>query len=431
MCGFVPAEILVSSPTAGPGAAVFERVQSRLFDEHPDWREHDGSSESEPLSDDKWAAATYLDFRLLRAPTVRFQRWRVLRGQEQESIDAVNRLVLEESLELVAREPVLPDLLAPGQRVFAQPVHYLRPSHGGEYGSSEPVGLSQTHLTYLQLVGATTIQGTYGPAPTVAVIDGGFTTAFWPAGTASAVPAIVQRNVVAAADDAAAMHGTVVSALIVEVCPAAQLMPIRIFSDKGAGPSGVATEWALLAAMRHALDGGADIINLSMKFGLDDTECPSCGTLSRSVRSDAFELVAAHALASPDQVVLVAAAGNDRTGFLDFPARFGASVAVSSVNSLTEPSYFTNFDAKGAHPLLFCAPGGDRSSTCNEWVAESVDRRYRGTSFATAYASGVLAAAMSSYNISAPEAVNSWRSRANAAVSGYDRRYHGLGLVAV
>jgi hypothetical protein len=84
---------------------------------------------------------------------------------------------------------------------------------------------------------------------------------------------------------------------------------------------------------------------------------------------------------------------------------------------------------KMSHPHLFAAPGGDESGSCNEWVAESRDRRYRGTSFAAAHASGLLARRMATDALSAAEVVRTWSWDAVSAIESYDRRFHGAGFL--
>jgi hypothetical protein len=114
--------------------------------------------------------------------------------------------------------------------------------------------------------------------------------------------------------------------------------------------------------------------------------------LTKAARSRVLELIIGDALGSTgDGPVVVCGAGNGSVGYLAFPARFESAVAVSSVNSAGQPSSYTNFDRVGNHPWLFSCYGGDDSENAQEWVAESTDHRYYGTSFAAAYASGVIA----------------------------------------
>ncbi|GAB1512621.1 S8 family peptidase [Actinophytocola sp. KF-1] len=432
MCDFVPGEVMLAHPAAGPGAVIFERIIGDLFwrdtanfvpgrRQRPVWQE-DGSEEllrhGKPLV-----------FPMPDGPPMLFHRLPTTRGGEQAAVADFNRLTLEFSVEAVAHGESVAEVLSPRQQVFAQPVHRLRPCHDdGGFGSAEPFRLTGKHQEYLDWIGGDSADGT-GKVPKVAVIDGGFDARFCPDGTFSAsLPEKV--DFVGHEADPAAAHGTLVATLIDATCPGADLLALRIMSGDGTDGT-VATEWTLFEAVKEALDRDVDIINLSMNFGINTQECATCGDLPRAARSPAFELLVKYAAGSPDRVVVVVAAGNERFGRLAFPSRFAASVAVSAVNGAGAPSHMTNYDGDALHPLLFAAPGGDLTDSVDEAVAESDDWSYRGTSFAAAYTSGALAGIMVRNNVTAAAALVILKQDADTGVAGFDPKYHGNGVIRI
>ncbi|MET8852271.1 S8/S53 family peptidase [Amycolatopsis sp. NPDC004625] len=417
MCDFVPGEIMVGYPVDGPGRMIFEEIleSARV-----------GRSLLErdeiimPMGDELPMA---------------FRRVATLPGGEQAAVDDINRLTFEATVRLAQRYHPK-SLLDPRQRVFAQPMHFLRPCHGNAgFGSAQPFRLTPTHFHYLYQIGHPNPRASE-VRPTVAIIDGGLDVRLCPEDPfhGSVPPAV---NLADSSDtslgqpDAATTHGTLVAKLINEVCPEATLLPLRIIGGDGVDNNAVATEWALFRAVKEAIEAGADIINLSMRFGINTTKCPTCGDLPREVRTPGFELVVQHAAGSPGRIVVVAAAGNQGIGQLAFPSRFASTVAVSAVNSSLQHSYVTNFDHTGRHPLLFAAPGGDRGGDADEAVAESDDWRYHGTSFAAAYATGTLATIMSLHNVPAGQAVEILNQTSRTAFAGFDPEYHGRGVIRI
>ncbi len=114
----------------------------------------------------------------------------------------------------------------------------------------------------------------------------------------------------------------------------AQVMPLGVFEPT----FGTTTSDLIAAAISYAVNGGADIVNMS--FG-----GPGDSFLVR----DTIDYAAANGL------VLVAAAGNDSIDARSqYPARYDPVIAVAAVDQLDQPSSFSNWGGK----IELAAPGG-------------------------------------------------------------------------
>jgi hypothetical protein len=190
-------------------------------------------------------------------------------------------------------------------------------------------------------------------------------------------------------------HGTHIASLIASqgtyrgVVPGVSLIPVKVLDATNRG-----NEWALVEGIHHAIDQGADVINLSLSFPLG------------YVPSDA--LLDALSRAWDQDVVVVAAAGNDGALELSWPAagRLVVSVAAAGVKTTAETSY-TNCSSK----LDTLAPGGDLAVDRNGdgyidgILAETIDPLdparvglwfYQGSSQSAALISGLAVRLMAS-----------------------------------
>ncbi|MGA7624436.1 MAG: S8 family serine peptidase [Candidatus Acidiferrales bacterium] len=154
-------------------------------------------------------------------------------------------------------------------------------------------------------------------------------------------------------------HGTMTAGLIHLVAPNSQLMPLKAFAADG-----TASEANIIQAIYYAVDHGANIINMSF-------ELPQI--------SDAMMKAINHA--ARRGVICVASAGNDAGTALVYPAGFGNVVSVGSVNSLGQPSTFSNY---GADLVQIAAPGEGLITT----YPGSHYAQVWGTSFSAALVSG-------------------------------------------
>ena len=177
--------------------------------------------------------------------------------------------------------------------------------------------------------------------------------------------------------DAAYGHGTAVAGLILQVAPAAKIMPLRVLEPDGVGDTDDivrAIEWAVLK--------GADIINISIGSVQPDP----------AVRSMLWYAV-------NKGVFITASAGNDGKDQLTFPAYWGKNngkignflLSVASQDANGERSDFSNYGIRNE----IWAPGENLFSLYGKNLSgEQSSTRVTGTSFATPIVSGTLALAL-------------------------------------
>ncbi|MFT4744469.1 MAG: serine protease [Nitriliruptoraceae bacterium] len=198
-------------------------------------------------------------------------------------------------------------------------------------------------------------------------------------------------------------HGTHVAGTIAEcsrngvagagVAPDAFLMDVRILGS-ATGGGGEGSYEDLAAAIRFAVAHGASVINMSVSAGCD-VATPTYASGCRDADVDA-----AIADAVAHDIVLVAAAGNDATDRLSYPANHPDVIAVSAVDgSLNSPAYGTTGDQ-----IDLSAPGGanvdtDSDGSLDHVMQESYDPTTAtwsltglyGSSHAAAHVTGVVA----------------------------------------
>jgi subtilisin family serine protease len=154
-------------------------------------------------------------------------------------------------------------------------------------------------------------------------------------------------------------HGTFVAGLVLAAAPDARILPLRVLDTEGRGRAS-----DIAAAILHAKDEGADVINLSL------------GARSRSeVLRGAVRVALSHG------ILVVAAAGNGSDArHADFPAGLGDVIGVTALAPSGRRADFANAGSR----LAVAAPGvdligpflGDRWGT------------WSGTSFSAALVSG-------------------------------------------
>jgi subtilisin family serine protease len=110
------------------------------------------------------------------------------------------------------------------------------------------------------------------------------------------------------------------------------ILPVKVLGDDGWGSS-----WAIASGMEWAADQGADVINLSLG----------------SWGSSQLELDAVR-YARDRGVVLVAAAGNESYGQLNWPAAYDGVISVAAVDSDGDRASYSNW----GDGLDISAPGG-------------------------------------------------------------------------
>jgi len=147
-------------------------------------------------------------------------------------------------------------------------------------------------------------------------------------------------------------HGTFVAGTIAEatnngvgvtgLAYNASIMPVRVLNATGAG-----TASTIAAGVRYAVKHGARVINLSVEFPPDTTA------------AQIPELISAIAFAYEHGVVVVAAAGNDYTDEIDYPAADPDAIAVGAT---TADMCLASYSNTGRGLALVAPGGGDDSA---------------------------------------------------------------------
>jgi thermitase len=163
-------------------------------------------------------------------------------------------------------------------------------------------------------------------------------------------------------------HGTGMAGIVRQVAPQARIMPIRVLRPDGSGEL-----LAVVAAIYHAVERGADVINLSL------------GTTRPSL---ALRTIIDYA--NKRGVIVIASSGNTGDTAITFPAAYAASQFTLSVGSVDPADTKSDFSTYGAR-LDVLAPGRQVfTSAPGERVAG-----WTGTSISTAVVTGAVALALS------------------------------------
>ncbi|MBU8934014.1 MAG: S8 family serine peptidase [candidate division Zixibacteria bacterium] len=228
-------------------------------------------------------------------------------------------------------------------------------SPGSLYGqpAAYSIGLDSAHII------------TRGEGSVVAVIDNGIELThpyFEGSINSSGYDFVDQDDIPAEEQGAAYGHGTFVAGLIRLTAPQTSLLPIRAFDGDGIG-----TSFTVASAISLATVLDVDVINMSFVF-----------------REDNPSLQAACAEAIDFGIALVAAAGNQASSSLSYPAALPGVIAVSALDTIDLIADFSNY---GTH-IDVCAPGVNLYSSLAgeyEWGTWS------GTSFAAPLVSATCA----------------------------------------
>lgn len=127
---------------------------------------------------------------------------------------------------------------------------------------------------------------------------------------------------------------------IAGAAPNATIIPIRCFTATQGHIGGYASN--LISGVNYAVQNGADIINMS--WGL---------------RSESLALKSALTTAANSGCILIAAAGNDGTTAIQYPAVYDNVISVGSVDRTGSLSDFSQRSDK----VNICAPGGNNSGS--------------------------------------------------------------------
>jgi subtilisin family serine protease len=187
-------------------------------------------------------------------------------------------------------------------------------------------------------------------------------------------PVVVQQSSVAVLDQSSVAvldggpysafgHGTMTTGLVHLVAPNAKILPLKAFTSNGSGYLS-----NIIAALYYAVQHQANIVNMSF-----DVSTPSAA-LSQAV-----------SYANQNNVVLVAAAGNENTNAPVYPAALNGNVmGIASTTNWDVRSSFSNY---GNTDVWIAAPGEYVISTFPGGTYASAS----GTSFSSPMVAGTVA----------------------------------------
>jgi serine protease len=235
-------------------------------------------------------------------------------------------------------------------------------------------------------------------------------------------------------------HGTHVSGTVAQSTDNAKgvagmafnvsIMPVRVLDHEGYGGTDVIAD-----GIAFAYQNGADVISMSLGGGAGD--------------STGFGIVHQEIInATNAGVLVVAAAGNDGTGQLSYPAAYDECIAVGATDIDNTRATYSQWGTG----IDIVAPGGDLNDTIpgTNYLAGVLQSTYwfmndgwtqlasvdsfgytflQGTSMATPHVSG-LAALLIAHGITTPSAIKStiYSTATDLGATGYDT-YYGNGLI--
>jgi subtilisin family serine protease len=204
--------------------------------------------------------------------------------------------------------------------------------------------------------------------------------------------------------DASMGHGTAVASVLSGkngLVPEAEILDFRVLDPEGEG-----TSFNLAQAIVQAVDQGVSLINLSLGLYEDTT------LLRDAVR-----------YADENGVIMVAATGNDGYKQIAYPAAYPEVLSVAAIDAKQQHAFFSN----QSNTIDFAAPGvGVQVAN-----AEGGTHLISGTSIATPFVTGTLAALLSEEKGRAPdEAISIMKQNLDeGGASGVDPEF-GDGIVA-
>lgn len=214
-------------------------------------------------------------------------------------------------------------------------------------------------------------------------------------------------------------HGTHVAGTIAQstnnrygvagIAHEAQIMPLKVLSAFGGG-----TVADIAEAIRFAADNGADIINMSLGGG-------GASELMQSAIDYAYS----------KGVMIIAAAGNERSSSAAYPARYEHVMAVAAYDANNQKAPYSNYGAG----VNISAPGGSTAAGDSGGILqETIDRRtgnaafkyFQGTSMAAPHVSGV-AALIKEAGVKEPDKIWSILEKSAQKMPADEQNYFGAG----
>lgn len=156
-------------------------------------------------------------------------------------------------------------------------------------------------------------------------------------------------------------HGTFIAGIVAMVAPQCRIMPVKVLDSDGLGSS-----FTVAAGIYHAIDHGAQVINLSL-----------------STPGHSLAIEGAVAAADAAGIVVVGAVGNNAASSPSYPAALPGVIGVTATDLTDRRAAFGDFG-----PFVsLSAPGTDIVSTFPDGMYAMAS----GTSFAAAFVTGTAA----------------------------------------
>jgi subtilisin family serine protease len=381
MCDFVPGEIIITFPR-----------HPALVGSMTDWFSEYGEFQHAVLIESMGAVIESMNLTSRSYAYGGVEMWRIQvpPGQEHFKMNFLRERYMENLLSLrqaqnISEQQFLSWLF----RFSATPNSLVSATADLPFNNKMDVRLTEYHVRYKNIIGLSGDVPGKGEGTTIGILDSGISNE-------------ESFNIVKMKDFASRQrfgrpgedtapdqtgHGTVVASIIRDVAPRAKLVVYKVLDEKGRG-----TEWEAIAGLLTIEQ--CNIVNMSLQFGHNKLDCPTCGRSTASSRSIVFERVLELLSEHGGNPLVVAAAGNLYRAELTFPARFSSVVAVGSLNAGGARSSFSNYRATDHlgdyHSNLFFLPGGEREPTEEAVAYADGSKPFRGTSFSCAYASAVI-----------------------------------------
>jgi serine protease len=184
----------------------------------------------------------------------------------------------------------------------------------------------------------------------------------------------------------------------------ANLMPLKVLNADGAG-----TVADIAEAIKFAADNGADVINMSLGGGG-----------ASQLMEDAVKY------AYNKGVTIIAAAGNEDTNGVSYPARYDHVIGVSAFGPDGERASYSNYGAG----VDISAPGGSETGTILQETinedGEGVFLGLQGTSMASPHVAGV-AALVKALGIKEPDEILQVLQQSARVIQDDGLNYYGAG----
>ncbi|WP_231387558.1 S8 family serine peptidase, partial [Dolichospermum circinale] len=184
----------------------------------------------------------------------------------------------------------------------------------------------------------------------------------------------------------------------------ANLMPLKVLNADGAG-----TVADIAEAIKFAADNGADVINMSLGGGGES-----------QLMAEAINY------AYNKGVTIIAAAGNENTNGVSYPARYPHVIGVAAFGSDGERASYSNYGAG----VDISAPGGSETGTIlQETINEEGEGLFlglQGTSMASPHVAGV-AALIKALGIKEPNEILQVLQQSARVIQDDGLNYYGAG----